>query len=536
MELVSKKFLVRLLTVTIVLTTLIEMPKIFAIVPIVSAQTTTVSISRIYNMTEPGTTFLVYINVSDVTDLNKWRINLTWDPAIIKIGEGDPNGIVPLCNTTKYNVYEGGFLKTASANTYFGIYSVNNDNGWVQNLWGSLVATSANGSGVLAIINFTLLQPGTTKIEITGTSSAFPGKSRLQDKNGVEIPHEDIDGLVSDKPPPLHETTIAIINLETGDNKFIFSRKTPINSTFIANVTVTNCSFLALWGINITWDPTLLEIVNKDLNADMYIPSDNVFGAWAESGGHSIGLGMAFFAVNIMYGGSRYVNVTYGTLCQIRFTIIRNDTELPLSCNIHIVVEGENCVYTKLVDFDAYEISYTPQDGTYEMFFPSHDVGIASVATSKTVVEQGSNLCINITIFNYGSNAESFNVTAYVNTTIIFTLTSITIASENSTTLTFMWNTSSFARAYVISANVTILPDETDTADNTHVYGIVKVSCIGDVNGDYVTDGQDYQLVKIAVPSSPGSPNWNPNADFNDNLTVDNEDFQIVKNHIPSHL
>lgn len=101
-------------------------------------------------------------------------------------------------------------------------------------------------------------------------------------------------------------------------------------------------------------------------------------------------------------------------------------------------------------------------------------------------------------------------------------------------TLTFTWNTTGFARAYVISANVTILPEETDIADNTFIDGIIKVSCIGDVNGDYVTDGQDYQLVKRAVPSSSGSPNWNPNAELNDDGVIDGQDFQIVKRHIPS--
>jgi hypothetical protein len=83
-----------------------------------------------------------------------------------------------------------------------------------------------------------------------------------------------------------------------------------------------------------------------------------------------------------------------------------------------------------------------------------------------------------------------------------------------------------------MSANATILPGETDTSDNTFVDGLIKVSCLGDLNGDYITDGQDYQLVKKAVPSSPGSPRWNPNADLNDDGIVDGQDFQIVKKNI----
>jgi parallel beta-helix repeat protein len=55
-----------------------------------------------------------------------------------------------------------------------------------------------------------------------------------------------------------------------------------------------------------------------------------------------------------------------------------------------------------------------------------HDIGIASVTTSKTVVGQGYSLCINLTILNYGVYDEIFNVTAYANTTIMDTTANIT--------------------------------------------------------------------------------------------------------------
>jgi len=51
-----------------------------------------------------------------------------------------------------------------------------------------------------------------------------------------------------------------------------------------------------------------------------------------------------------------------------------------------------------------------------------------------------------------------------------------------------------------------------------------------------VVDGQDMQLVKNAVPSTPGSPNWNPNADLNDDGVIDGADYQIVKANIGQHI
>jgi len=165
------------------------------------------------------------------------------------------------------------------------------------------------------------------------------------------------------------------------------------------------------------------------------------------------------------------------------------------------------------------------------LIVPVHDVNVTSVTTSKTVVGKGSNMNISVTVENQGPSTETFNVTTCANATMI-NQTQITLASLSSTNFTFTWNTSGFAYAYTISANATILPGETDTSDNTFVDGLIKVSCLGDLNGDYITDGQDYQLVKKAVPSSPGSPKWNPNADLNDDGIVDGQDFQTVKNNI----
>ena len=328
-------------------------------------------------------------------------------------------------------------------------------------------------------------------------------------------------------------TTIAVVNPETGGNEFsFFTKNTLINSTFIANITVMNCSFLACWQINITWDPTLLNVTSMD---DLLLPSDNVFGIYTDVVLKKIGNGTLFFAVGMQFGAPEYVNVTYGALCQIRFTIIRNDTGGPLSCNIHFIVGDDLIIPTILVNPDAYRIPFTPQDGTYKLLFPSHDIGITSVVALKTIVGQGFNLSINVTISNYGNNTENFNVTAYANTTII-QKQNVTLASFNSTTITLTWNTSGFARAYAISVNATPLEGEADLSDNQFTDGILKVSCLGDVNGDYRTDMLDYQRVKRAVDSVLGSPNWNPNADFNDDLTVDTTDFQTVKDNIPSYI
>jgi hypothetical protein len=85
-----------------------------------------------------------------------------------------------------------------------------------------------------------------------------------------------------------------------------------------------------------------------------------------------------------------------------------------------------------------------------------------------------------------------------------------------------------------MSAYALPVQGETDLADNTFINGVVLISCIGDVNGDRMTDVTDYQMVKYAIPSMPGSPKWNPNLDINNDDIIDVTDYQTVKNHIPT--
>lgn len=53
----------------------------------------TVILTSVYDVKEPGVTFLVNITVTDVYSLVYWVIDLEWDPNIIKISTGDTNGL-----------------------------------------------------------------------------------------------------------------------------------------------------------------------------------------------------------------------------------------------------------------------------------------------------------------------------------------------------------------------------------------------------------------------------------------------------------
>lgn len=162
-----------------------------------------VSLTSLYNATEPGTTFIVNITVSDVTNLYLWVINMSWDPSIIKITTGDSAGLKK--GGVYYNIYEGSFLKSLRSTRGLLVSQINNTAGTIKALscGFSTSGDGPSGNGVLASINFTLLKKGTSKIDINGPSTKYPGQCVLQDSGGNEMTVEVTDGLVSDGAPPL---------------------------------------------------------------------------------------------------------------------------------------------------------------------------------------------------------------------------------------------------------------------------------------------------------------------------------------------
>jgi hypothetical protein len=134
-------------------------------------------------------------------------------------------------------------------------------------------------------------------------------------------------------------------------------------------------------------------------------------------------------------------------------------------------------------------------------------------------------------VANEGRYVETFNVTLYANTTEIETR-EITLTSGNSTTLTFTWNTSGFAKSnYTISAYAWPVPGETDTDDNTFVDGWVVVAMPGDINNDGIVDYADINPICRLFGKTPIDPNWNPNCDINNDNIIDYQDINIPCRH-----
>ncbi|MEM2994796.1 MAG: CARDB domain-containing protein [Candidatus Bathyarchaeia archaeon] len=146
---------------------------------------------------------------------------------------------------------------------------------------------------------------------------------------------------------------------------------------------------------------------------------------------------------------------------------------------------------TILTDSTGEPIPHTAIDGFFAALI--QDLSITNVVVSNNWVYKGQPVNINVTVKNFGNQKESFDVETYYDTTLIGTQHFTDLAPNAETILTFTWDTSATepCRNYTITANVTILPHETNIADNTYTDGNVKV---------YARD--------IAVTNVVASSNW----------------------------
>jgi hypothetical protein len=184
-------------------------------------------------------------------------------------------------------------------------------------------------------------------------------------------------------------------------------------------------------------------------------------------------------------------------------------------------------------------------DPTYHAFInaavatsPSgvHDVAVTNATTSKygcspkETIGQGYNCRISVTVENQGTFSETFNVAVYVNTSLVGTK-SITLASGDSSTLTYNWSTTGYSFGNkTIKAVADIVSGETDTADNNFTGGVIRVCLVGDVNGDKKVDLKDVYAVGKAFGSTRQGPNppgrvYSPNLDINDDDKIDLKDY-----------
>jgi hypothetical protein len=138
---------------------------------------------------------------------------------------------------------------------------------------------------------------------------------------------------------------------------------------------------------------------------------------------------------------------------------------------------------------------------------------------------------INVTVVNQGDFTETFNVTIYANETTI-EKREITLESTASTTLTFTWNTTGFAKGnYTLWAYAEQVQGETETSDNTFIDGWVYVGLVGDVNADGYVGIDDIFTIASHFGAEQGTPQYDPNLDINNDGYIGVDDIFTAAQH-----
>jgi hypothetical protein len=162
------------------------------------------SMDRVYDAGEPGSTVLVNVTISNVPSLYTWGLNLTWDPYYVQLTQGTP----PFPGGPPYEIREGEFFKSATSSTFIYFAELDLATGdmvIIDNFVtpGAYVA----GSGVILTLNFTIVRVGTSAIEFNPPTPTL-NQSAIGDKDNLDVDHDEMNGLVTNEgPPPVWAST-----------------------------------------------------------------------------------------------------------------------------------------------------------------------------------------------------------------------------------------------------------------------------------------------------------------------------------------
>jgi hypothetical protein len=158
----------------------------------------TMSIDRVYDVTAEGQMVLVNVTLKDVPSTlgcRGWMLNLTWNPDIAKLTTAEVSQ-GPIPENQYVALTEGPFLRSAGT-TYFILNYADNDRG--EAVVSSMLSdsgTNASRTGVILMMNFTVVHVGTTTIEFNPPTQSSV-QSVVIDAQGHLLDHIETNGLIT---------------------------------------------------------------------------------------------------------------------------------------------------------------------------------------------------------------------------------------------------------------------------------------------------------------------------------------------------
>jgi len=220
-----------------------------------------------------------------------------------------------------------------------------------------------------------------------------------------------------------------------------------VGNNFSINMTISNVLNLYAWEFKLGWNPALLDLVNVSEGSFLRAGGDTFFT-------YKTNTTFGYMIVDCTLLGLVPGVSGSGTLTTITFHV-KTAGECPLDLYDVLLLDP----FERTIPCDVV-------DGYGHFTSSSHDIAITEITVSPLNVFAGEIVHINVTVQNQGGYAESFSVTAYVNSETIGTQ-STSLDSGASATIPFMWNTTGHNKGeYAISASASIVSSEVDTADN----------------------------------------------------------------------
>jgi len=146
-----------------------------------------------------------------------------------------------------------------------------------------------------------------------------------------------------------------------------------------------------------------------------------------------------------------------------------------LSSGTYVIKVAANAVCNESNTFN--NVGYTSVTLTSQTSGTVRDVKVVSITVSPSPASVGDFVTITVTAKNEGNVKENFNVTAFVNSAPKGTVTLTNVAVGENRVMQFPWDTTGTVPGnYTISAVANQLDNETDTADNSLVYGVVTLN------------------------------------------------------------
>ena len=148
-----------------------------------------------------------------------------------------------------------------------------------------------------------------------------------------------------------------------------------------------------------------------------------------------------------------------------------------------------------------------------------HDVAIAGVTTTKNNPVTGETITINVFVQNQGTTTETFTVSVDYDGVSIGN-TSVTLTSGATTTETFIWDTTGVsAGLYTMKADASVVPGETDIADNTFLVPIqILPALFHDIAVNSVTPSKIFVVAGETISVDVEVENQ---GDYTETFTVD---------------